>query len=62
MKSFLWGFIALSLPLVLLETVIPFTVKLPDSSVAGDSILKTNPESPATEAYRKLAKEIERRG
>jgi chromosome partitioning protein len=47
---------------LLLETVIPFTVKLPDSSVAGDSILKTNPESPATEAYRKLAKEIERRG
>jgi chromosome partitioning protein len=47
---------------LLFETVIPFTVKLPDSSVAGESILKTSPESSATEAYRNLAKEIEKRG
>ena len=46
----------------LFETVIPYTVKFQDSSLAGDSVLKTNPESSATDAYRNLAKEIEKRG
>ncbi len=46
---------------LLFETVIPYTVKFQDSSLAGDSVLKTNPESSATDAYRKLAKEIEQR-
>ncbi len=44
------------------DTAIPLTVKLPDSAMAGQSILKFNPGSPATEAYRKLAEEIEARG
>jgi chromosome partitioning protein len=44
------------------NTAIPLTVKLPDSSMAGKSILAFNPGSPATEAYRKLAEEIEGRG
>ena len=46
----------------LFETVIPYTVKFQDSSLAGDPVLKTNPESSATDAYRNLAKEIEKRG
>jgi len=44
------------------DTAIPLTVKLPDSAMAGQSIMKFNPGSPATEAYRHLAEEIEARG
>jgi chromosome partitioning protein len=46
-------------PELLLKTVVPKTVKLPDSTVAGQSILKFQPASPAAEAYRELAKEVE---
>lgn len=46
-------------PDLLLKTVVPKTVKLPDSTVAGQSILKFNTASPAAEAYRELAKEVE---
>lgn len=42
--------------------VIPTTVKLQDSSLAGESILKLATGSPAAQAYRELAKEIENRG
>ena len=43
---------------MLFQVVIPSTVKLPDSAIAGESILQYTPGSPATEAYRNLAKEI----
>lgn len=43
-------------------TSIPTTVKLQDSSLAGQSVLKLAPQSPAALAYRELAKEIETRG
>ena len=42
-----------------LSSAIPRTVKLADSTLGGESILRFAPESPATEAYRKLAKEVE---
>ena len=42
-------------------TVIPQTVKLQDSSMAGESILHFTPQSPATLAYRELAGEVEQR-
>ena len=44
------------------ETAIPLTVKLPDSVMAGKSVLAFSPGSPATEAYRRLAVEVEARG
>lgn len=44
------------------NTIIPTTVKLQDSSLAGESILKLATQSPAALAYRELAKEIENRG
>lgn len=44
------------------NTAIPLTVKLPDSAMAGQSVLKFSPGSPATEAYRQLAEEVEARG
>ncbi|RYG64667.1 ParA family protein, partial [bacterium] len=44
------------------KTAIPTTVKLQDSSLAGETILKLAPQSPAAHAYRELAKEIETRG
>lgn len=44
------------------DTVIPATVKLQDSSMAGESILKFMPNSNATQAYLDLAKEVEIRG
>lgn len=43
-------------------TIIPTTVKLQDSSLAGQSILQLASQSPAAQAYRELAKEIEHRG
>lgn len=46
----------------LFRTVIPFTVKLQDSVMAGQSILRFTPGSPATHAYRALAEEVEQRG
>ena len=46
----------------LFKTVIPATVKLPDSTLSGSSILTVAPTSPAAEAYRELAKEIEANG
>ena len=45
-----------------LKTVIPRTTKLADSTIGGESILKFAPESPATEAYRNLAREVESYG
>ncbi|MBL8151685.1 MAG: ParA family protein [Blastocatellia bacterium] len=41
-----------------LQTVIPQTVKLADSTMAGRSILSHNSASPAAKAYRDLAKEV----
>jgi len=46
-------------PEMLLKSVVPRTVKLPDSTVAGQSILKFNTASVAADAYRKLASEVE---
>jgi len=46
-------------PELLLKTIIPKTVKLPDSTIAGQSILKFQPASSAAEAYRELAREVE---
>jgi chromosome partitioning protein len=43
---------------LVLETSIPQTVKLADSVMAGQSIIQFMVSSPATEAYRKLAKEV----
>lgn len=42
----------------ILKTVIPQTVKLPDSAMAGFPITLFNTNSPAAAAYRDLAKEI----
>jgi chromosome partitioning protein len=44
------------------DTVIPSTVKLQDSSMAGESILQFMPNSNATLAYLDLAGEVETRG
>jgi chromosome partitioning protein len=46
-------------PELLLKTIIPKTVKLPDSTIAGQSILKFQPTSAAAEAYRDLAREVD---
>lgn len=46
-------------PELLLKTCVPKTVKLPDSTIAGQSILKFQPTSAAAEAYRELAREVE---
>ena len=46
----------------LFRTVIPFTVKLQDSVMAGQSILRFMPGSGAAQAYRELAEEVEKRG
>jgi len=46
-------------PELLLKTIVPNTVKLADSTVAGQSILKFHSASPAAEAYRELAREVE---
>ena len=43
------------------NTIIPQTVKLQDSAMAGESILRFTPQSPATLAYRELALEVEQR-
>ena len=45
----------------LFETVIPLTVKLADSVMAGKSIISFHQQSPAAAAYRALAKEVEKR-
>jgi len=44
------------------KTVIPQTVKLADSAMAGQSIASFSPDSPAAVAYRELASEVEKRG
>lgn len=44
------------------RTVTPMTVKLPDSTMAGEPILSTTPGSPAAQSYRDLAVEVETRG
>lgn len=44
-----------------LETVIPHTVKLADSAMAGQSILSFNPNSSSATAYRDLALEVRKR-
>ncbi len=46
---------------LMFSTPIPMTVKLADSVMAGTSILQFMPNSPAAEAYRNLAKEVEER-
>ncbi|KAF0249329.1 MAG: chromosome partitioning protein [bacterium] len=43
----------------ILKTIIPQTIKLPDSAMAGFPITVFNTTSPAATAYRDLAKEIE---
>lgn len=45
----------------LFETVIPHTVKLADSTMAGKSIISFHKQSPAAAAYRALAEEVEKR-
>jgi chromosome partitioning protein len=45
-----------------LDTVISRTVKFPDASVAGTPITQFEPEHPAAEAYRRLARELVSRG
>lgn len=45
----------------LFETVIPLTVKLADSAMAGQSIISFHQQSPAAAAYRALALEVEKR-
>ena len=45
----------------LFETVIPLTVKLADSAMAGKSIISFHQQSPAAAAYRALAEEVEKR-
>ena len=49
-------------PELMFRTVIPTTVKFADSTMAGQSILAFTPHSPAAEAYRALAMEVEHRG
>jgi chromosome partitioning protein len=49
-------------PDLMLRTMIPTTVKLADSTMAGQSILAFTPHSPAAKAYRALAMEVEHRG
>jgi chromosome partitioning protein len=44
------------------QTVTPATVKLPDSTMAGEPILSATPSSPAAQSYRDLAGEVENRG
>jgi len=45
----------------LFETVIPLTIKLADSAMAGKSIISFHQQSPAAAAYRALAEEVEKR-
>lgn len=45
----------------LFETVIPLTVKLADSTMAGKPIMSFHKQSPAAAAYRALAEEVEKR-
>ncbi len=47
---------------LMFSTAIPMTVKLPDSVMAGTSILEFLPQSSAAKAYKKLALEVEKRG
>jgi chromosome partitioning protein len=44
------------------HTVIPYTVRLQDSVMAGQSVIRANASSGAAMAYRDLAKEVETRG
>ena len=48
-------------PGLVLKAVIHRTVKISDSTMAGEPILTFTPSSPATDAYRELASEVERR-
>lgn len=48
-------------PRLVLNTVIPHTVKFADSSMAGEPVLSLSPNSQAAEAYRELATEVEKR-
>lgn len=48
-------------PKLILGAAVPHTVKFADSSMAGDSVLSLNPDSPAARAYRELATEVEKR-
>lgn len=49
-------------PNLLLKTVIPQTVKLPDSAIAGKSVLSFSSNSNAAQAYKNLAQEVINRG
>jgi chromosome partitioning protein len=40
------------------QTVIPHTIKIADAQVAAQSIHQFAPASPASEAYRELAREV----
>lgn len=46
---------------LVMNTVIPQTVKLADSAMAGRPILRFHSGSPAAKAYRELAQEVKRR-
>jgi chromosome partitioning protein len=50
--------LATNYPSLLLKTIIPQTIKLPDSAIAGKSILKFSANSNASQAYKNLAQEV----
>ncbi len=54
--------LASSYPELLLKTIIPHTVKLPDSAIAGESVLSFSSNSNAAIAYKNLAQEVINRG
>lgn len=47
---------------LVMETVIPTTIRLQEAAAAGEPILAYEPQGAAAEAYRQLAKELIRRG
>jgi chromosome partitioning protein len=44
------------------NTAIPYTVRFQDSVMAGQSVLSASPTSSASQAYKDLAEEVEKRG
>ena len=49
-------------PGLVMESVIPATIRLQEAAAAGEPILIYEPEGPAAQAYRQLAKELIDRG
>ncbi len=54
--------LASNYPDMLLKTIIPQTIKLPDSAIAGKSVLSFSNNSSAAQAYKNLAQEVINRG